>query len=86
MLCTFCPATIPGHFYRIPQKLPKSSVDKVHRPWEQKDLTLKKIGTLHFPDLGLSEGIENNSDHPHPPYQRKKYDPKIRHKMRGRMA
>ena len=51
MLCAFCPPTILGDFYRIPEKLPKSSADKMYRACETKDQTLKKIRTLHFPDL-----------------------------------
>ena len=43
MLCTFFPPTILGDFYRIPEKLPKSSADKIHRACELKDQTLKKI-------------------------------------------
>ena len=50
MLCTFCPPTILGDFYRIPEKLPKSSADKMYRACETKDQTLKKIRTLYFPD------------------------------------
>ena len=50
MLCTFCPPTILGDFYRIPEKSPKSSADKMYTPCESKDRTLKKIKTLHFPD------------------------------------
>ena len=55
MLCTFCPPTVlrdlkSADFYRIPEKSPKSSADKMNRACEQKDQTLKKIRTLHFPE------------------------------------
>ena len=30
MLCTFCPPTILGDVYRIPEKSPKSSVDTIY--------------------------------------------------------
>ena len=50
MLCTFCPLTILGDFYRIPEKSPKPSADKMNRACEQRDQTLKKIRTLHVPD------------------------------------
>ena len=46
MLCTFCPPTILGDFYRIPEKLPKSSADTMYRACKTKDQTLKKIRTL----------------------------------------
>ena len=45
MLCTFCPPTTLGDFYIIPEKLPKSSADKMYRACETKDQTLKKIKT-----------------------------------------
>ena len=48
MLSTFCPPTILNDHNRNPEKLPKSSADKVDRACEQKDQTLKKIRTLHF--------------------------------------
>ena len=32
-----------GDFYRIPEKSPKSSADKMNRAWESKDQILKKI-------------------------------------------
>ena len=51
MLCTGCPPTILGGLYRIPEKSPKSSTDKMNRACELKDQTLKKIRTLHLPDL-----------------------------------
>ena len=54
MLCTFCPPTILSDFYRIPEKSPKSSADKMNRACESKDQTLKKIRTLHFPDFRIS--------------------------------
>ena len=47
MVCTFCPPTILGDFYRIPEKSPKSSADKMHRACESKDQILKKMRTLH---------------------------------------
>ena len=53
MLCAFCPPTILGNFYRIPEKLPKSSADKRNRACETKDQSLKKIRTLHFPEQKL---------------------------------
>ena len=52
MLCTLCPPTILGDFYGVPEKSPKSSADKMHRAWESKDQTLKKIRALHFPEIG----------------------------------
>ena len=52
MLCAFCPLTVLGDFYRILEKSPKSSADKMYRACESKDQTCKKIRTLHFPDLG----------------------------------
>ena len=54
MLCTFCLPTILGGFYRIPEKLPKSTADKMYRACETKDQTLKKTRTLHFQDLLVS--------------------------------
>ena len=54
MLCTFCPPTILGDFYRIPEKLPELSADKMYRACETKDQTLKKIRTLHFPENNLA--------------------------------
>ena len=56
VLYTFCPLTILGDFYRIPEKLPKSSADKMYRACETKDQTLKKIRTLHFPEQGYFGG------------------------------
>ena len=43
-----------GDFYRVPEKSPKSSADKMDRACERKDQTLKKIRTLHFPEPGLN--------------------------------
>ena len=34
MLCIFCPLTILGDFYRIPEKSPISSADKLYRACE----------------------------------------------------
>ena len=51
MLCTFCPPTILGDLYRIPEKSPKSSADKMNRACERnqkKDQTLREIRSLHF--------------------------------------
>ena len=49
------PPTIVGDFYRIPEKLPKSSADKLYRACETTDQTLKKIRTLQckftFPEI-----------------------------------
>ena len=50
MLCAFCTLTILGDAYRIQEKSPKSSADKMNRPCESKDQTPKKIRTLHFPE------------------------------------
>ena len=47
MLCTFCPPTILGNFYRIPEKSPKSSADKMYRAYESKDQTLKNQGVTN---------------------------------------
>ena len=47
MLCACCPPTILGDFYRIPEKPPKSSADKMQRACESKDQILKKIRTLY---------------------------------------
>ena len=56
MLCTFWPPTILGDLYRIPEKLPKSSADKMYRACETKDQTLKKIRTLlgHTPSTAAT--------------------------------
>ena len=40
MLCTICLLTTLGNFYRIPEKSPKSSADKMNRAYEQNDQTL----------------------------------------------
>ena len=50
MLCTFCPLTILGDCWRIPENSPKSSADKMFRACELKDQTYKKTRTLHFSD------------------------------------
>ena len=50
MLCTSCPRKILSDFYRIPEKSPKSSADKMNRACESKDQTLKKMRTSHFPE------------------------------------
>ena len=51
MLCASRPPTILGDFYRTPEKSHKSSVDNMCRACGSKDQTLKKIRTLHSPDL-----------------------------------
>ena len=61
MLCTFCPLTILDDFYRIPEKSPKSSADKMYRACESKDETLKKIRTLHFPEASLFKEVEGKA-------------------------
>ena len=57
MLCTFCPPTILGHFYRIPETFPKLSADKMYGACETNDQTLKKIRTLPFPDWFTAENV-----------------------------
>ena len=54
MLCKFCPLTILGDLYRIPEKSPKSFADKMYRACESKDQTLKKIRSLHFPEINFA--------------------------------
>ena len=43
MLCTSCLPMILGDLHRISEKPPKSSTDKMHRAYKQKDQTLKRI-------------------------------------------
>ena len=57
MLCTFCPLTILGVLYRIPEKSPKLSADKMYRACESKDQTCKQIRTLHLPDHLISSHL-----------------------------
>ena len=59
MFSRFWPPTTLGDFYRIPEKLPKLSADKMYRARETKDQTLKKIRTLHFPEKGKEAGMGN---------------------------
>ena len=51
MLCTFCPLTIVGDFYRILENSPKSSADKMFGACELKDQTYEKTRTLHFSEI-----------------------------------
>ena len=55
MLCTFCAPTIWATSRGFCRNRPESSADKMYRACETKDQTLKKIRTLHFPDLGPSD-------------------------------
>ena len=57
MLCAFCPPTILGDLYRIPEKSPKSSADKMNRACKGKDQTLKKTRTLHSSDFAFLRKI-----------------------------
>ena len=50
MLCTFCPSTIWATFLGFCRNRLESSADEMHRACAKKDLTLKKIRTLHFPE------------------------------------
>ena len=68
MLRTFCPLTILGDFYRIPEKSPKSSADKMNRACESKDQTLEKMIELYiFQTICSSRSFPGIARSPPPP-------------------
>ena len=65
MLCAFCPPTIMDDFYRIPEKSPTSSADKMYRACESKDQTHQEDYNFTFFQIVskplLSSGFRGSS-------------------------